>query len=112
MPDNGYIALLVGVGAAVTWALRALPFAVLAPMRHSAVVRYLSVHMPLGVMVMLAIYTLHTLSHAEARGTARDVLWLAVGVAVTAGLHLWRRQALLSILVGTVVYVTLVSTLG
>jgi branched-subunit amino acid transport protein AzlD len=108
MPDNGYIALLVGVSAAVTWALRALPFAVLAPMRHSAVVRYLSVHMPLGVMVMLAIYTLRSAAHEN----VREMLWLAIGVAVTAGLHLWRRQALLSILVGTAVYVTLMSTLS
>ena len=108
MPDNAYIALLVSVSAAVTWALRALPFAALAPMRHSAVVRYLSVHMPVGVMVMLAIYTLHT----AARETPRDVLWLAVGVMVTAGLHLWRRQALLSILVGTATYVALMTTLA
>lgn len=108
MPDNAYILLLVGVSAAVTWALRALPFAALAPMRHSATVRYLSVHMPVGVMVMLAIYTLHS----APRETSRDVLWLVVGVVVTAGLQLWRRQALLSILVGTVVYVALVSTLG
>ena len=35
MPDNAYIALLVVVSAAVTWALRALPFAALAPMRDS-----------------------------------------------------------------------------
>ena len=42
VPDNGYIALLVGVAAAVTWALAGLPFAALAPMRHSAVVKYLS----------------------------------------------------------------------
>ncbi|CAN5174143.1 AzlD domain-containing protein [soil metagenome] len=108
MPDNGYIALLVAVSAAITWALRALPFAVLAPMRHSAVVRYLSIHMPVGVMVMLAIYTLQTAAHE----TGRDVLWLVMGVIVTAGLHLWRRQALLSILVGTAVYVALVSTLA
>lgn len=108
MPDNGYIALLVGVSAAVTWALRALPFAVLAPMRHSMVVRYLSVHMPVGVMLMLAIYTLH----GAQRDTPREVVFLMIGVAVTAGLHLWRRQALLSILVGTAVYVALMSALA
>ncbi|PRC41422.1 branched-chain amino acid ABC transporter, partial [Mycobacterium sp. ITM-2017-0098] len=38
MPDNGYIALLVLVSSAVTWALRALPFAALAPLRESRVV--------------------------------------------------------------------------
>jgi len=35
-----------------------------------------------------------------------------VAVAVTAALHLWRGQALLSILVGTTCYVTLMSVWG
>ncbi|VEG56485.1 branched-chain amino acid transport [Mycolicibacterium aurum] len=105
MPDNGYIALLVLVSSAITWALRALPFAALAPLRESRVVTYLSVHMPVGVMVILAIYTLQTV----VGDTGTQVLWLAIAVAVTAGLHLWRGQALLSILVGTTCYVTLMS---
>jgi branched-subunit amino acid transport protein AzlD len=104
LSGSAYIALLVGVSAAVTWALRILPFAALAPMRDSAIVKYLSVHMPVGVMVILALYTL--------RGAPRaglDLAWLVIGVLVTAGLHLWRGQALLSILVGTASYVALVS---
>lgn len=105
MPDTGHIAILVAVSAAVTWALRALPFAVLAPMRHSAVVRYLSLHMPLGVMMMLAIYTLRDAPEAA----ARQQLWLTIAIVVTAGLQLWRRQALLSIFVGTGIYVALMS---
>ncbi|MGU3498075.1 branched-chain amino acid transporter permease [Mycobacterium sp. C31M] len=105
MPDNGRIALLVGVAAAVTWALRVLPFAVLAPMRHSAVVKYLSLHMPLGVMVMLALYTIRDVPEAE----GRQQLWLVIAVLVTLGLQVWRRHALLSIFAGTVVYVALMS---
>ena len=38
VPDNGYIALLVAVSAGITWALRALPFAVLVPLRQRAAV--------------------------------------------------------------------------
>ena len=105
MPDNGHIAVLVAVSAAVTWALRIVPFGVLAPMRHSAVVKYLSVHMPVGVMVMLALYTLR---HAPESG-ARELGWLLIAVAVTIGLHLWRGHALVSILAGTAVYVVLMS---
>ena len=108
MPDNGHIALLVAVSAAVTWALRVVPFAVLAPMRDSAVVRYLSVHMPVGVMVMLALYTLR----GAPEHTGRQLIWLAVAVSVTVGLHLWRRHALASILAGTAVYVVLMSLCG
>jgi branched-subunit amino acid transport protein AzlD len=108
MPElsgNAYIALLVVVSAAVTWAVRILPFAALAPMRHSTVVKYLSVHMPVGVMVILTLYTLRGAPDTS----GLHLGWLAVGVVVTAGLHLWRGQALLSILVGTAVYVTLMS---
>lgn len=107
MPDNGYIALLVGVAAAITWLLRALPFAGLAPMRDSEVVKYLGIHMPLGVMVMLTIYTLRPGVTAGGIG----VLWLALAVLVTAGLHCWRGQALLSIVGGTAVYVVLMTLL-
>ncbi|CDO09553.1 branched-chain amino acid ABC transporter [Mycolicibacterium cosmeticum] len=105
MADPGHIAVLVAVSAAVTWALRALPFAALAPMRHSAVVKYLSVHMPLGVMVMLALYTVRDVPEAA----VRQQVWMAVAVAVTAGLQVWRRHALVSILAGTVIYVTLMT---
>ncbi|OAN37693.1 branched-chain amino acid transporter permease [Mycolicibacterium iranicum] len=108
MPDNGYIALLVVVSAGITWALRALPFAVLVPLRDSVVVKYLSIHMPLGVMAILAIYTLTTV----AGDTTSQLLWLVLAVGVTAGLHVWRGQALLSILVGTATYVTLMSLWG
>ncbi|GAA2532669.1 branched-chain amino acid transporter permease [Mycolicibacterium diernhoferi] len=105
MPDPGHIAALVAVSAAITWALRALPFAVLAPMRHSAVVRYLSLHMPLGVMAMLALYTVRDVPQAP----GRQQLWLLIAVLVTAGLQLWWRHALLSIFIGTGIYVALMS---
>ncbi|TGA97329.1 AzlD domain-containing protein [Streptomyces sp. MZ04] len=107
MPDPSYsyaIAAVI-VAAAVTWALRALPFAVLAPLRASATVQYLSTRMPVGVMVILVVYCLRDLPLTEARATAP-----LTALAVTIGLHLWRRNALLSILGGTTVHVILAST--
>jgi branched-subunit amino acid transport protein AzlD len=101
MADTAQIAATVLVSAAITWALRALPFAVLAPMRRSVVVRYLSLHMPLGVMVILAFYTVRNVPTAGALPR-----WSAVAaLAVTVGLHLWRRNALLSIVGGTLTHV-------
>jgi branched-subunit amino acid transport protein AzlD len=103
--DPWHIAAMVAVSATITWVLRALPFAVLAPMRRSAVVRYLSLHMPLGIMVILAIYTLRDAPNV---GTGRG--WaLVAALAATVGLHLWRRNALLSIVGGTLVNVLIVS---
>ncbi|MEU1408939.1 AzlD domain-containing protein [Streptomyces sp. NPDC005728] len=106
MPDTTYLVAAVLVSAAVTWALRALPFAVLAPLRASGTVQYLSTRMPAGIMVILVVYCLRDLPSAHTR-----VVPSLVALAVTVGLHLWRRNALLSILGGTTVHVVLASTL-
>jgi branched-subunit amino acid transport protein AzlD len=105
--DPSHIVAMVAVSAAITWALRALPFAVLAPMRRSVVVRYLSLHMPLGIMVILALYTVRDV---PASGPLHA--WAAVAaLVVTIALQLWRRNALVSIVGGTLVNVLLVSLL-
>ncbi|NKY51947.1 branched-chain amino acid transporter permease [Nocardia vermiculata] len=100
MPDTGYLIAAVAVCAAITWSLRALPFALLAPLRTSATVAYLSRHMPVGVMVVLAAYTLRDSTPAQ---------WTVTGpaLAVTVAVHLWRRNAVLSILTGTALHVVL-----
>lgn len=96
---------MVGDGDAVTWGLRAVPFAALAPLRASDTVRYVSGRMPAGVMIVLVVYCLHDIPLTQARATAPFA-----ALAVTVGLHLWRRDALLSILGGTAVHVALAST--
>ena len=107
MADTAHIAAMVAVSAAITWALRGLPFAVLAPLRRSVVVRYLSLHMPLGVMVILALYTLRDIPAAA----GLDRWAAAAALAVTVGLHLWRRNLLLSIVAGTLTNVLIASLL-
>ncbi|MFD5122496.1 branched-chain amino acid transporter permease [Streptomyces sp. NPDC058385] len=105
MPDTPYLLAAVAVSTAITWALRALPFAALAPLRASATVQYLSTRMPAGVMVILLAYCLRDLPVTQSR-----VIAPLAALAVTIGLHLWRRNALLSILGGTAVHVILAST--
>jgi branched-subunit amino acid transport protein AzlD len=107
VPDPGYLVAAVGVSAAITWALRALPFAVLAPLRRSKVVPFLGASMPVGVMAILVVHTLrHTAFTVPPYGAA-------VGIALTAtvALHWWRRNVVLSIFGGTVLHVFLASVL-
>ena len=107
MPDTGYLLAAVAVSAAVTWGLRALPFTVLAPLRASRTVGYLATRMPAGVMVILLAYCLRGLPLTD----PAHLIAPLTALAVTVGLHQWRRNALLSILGGTTVNVILVSTL-
>lgn len=102
MPDVSYVLAALAVIMAVTFVLRALPFAVIAPLRSSALVHYLGAHMPVGIMLILAIYTLRDVSSAPA-----SLVPAGVALAVTVGLHLWRSHALLSIVGGTAAYMVL-----
>jgi branched-subunit amino acid transport protein AzlD len=107
MPDISYLLAAVGVSTVTTWGLRALPFAALARLRASRTVHYLSTRMPAGVMVILVVYCLRDLPQAHGGRLLAPLLALAV----TVGLQLWRRNALLSILGGTAIHVVLISTL-
>jgi len=57
--------------------------------------------------VILLAYTLRSLSLASPAGALPDILALAG----TVGLHLWRRNAVLSILGGTAIHVALATAL-
>ena len=108
MADPWYVLSAVLVSAAVTWTLRAAPFAMLAPLRHSALLAYIGDRMPVGVMVILAAYTL--------RDTDPVVLTsagpAALALAITIGLHLWRGSMTLSIFAGTAAYVLVTSVIA
>jgi branched-subunit amino acid transport protein AzlD len=96
VPADRYLLAGLAVMFLVTVVLRAAPFAVLGRLRDSALIAFLATTMPTGVMVVLVVYTLRDLDGSTA-------LPAALGVAATAGLHLWRRNALLSIVAGTAV---------
>jgi branched-subunit amino acid transport protein AzlD len=104
MPDNAYLLAASLTMGAVTFALRSLPFAALKPLRGSALIGFLSRHMPAGIMIILAVYTLRGVSVAEAPHGLPE----AIALAATVVLHLWRRNAVLSILGGTALYMVLV----
>ncbi|GAA1847758.1 branched-chain amino acid exporter BrnE [Pseudonocardia ailaonensis] len=109
MPETSYLLAVMAIGFVITFALRALPFAALAPLRRSALVARLAVWMPAGVLAILAASTLrNTLGQTDGRGVA----FALAGVAVTAGVHLLGgRRTLLSVVLGTSTYVALVSFL-
>jgi branched-subunit amino acid transport protein AzlD len=103
VPDYSYLAGAVGVAAAITFSLRAIPFGVRSRLRESALLDSIGRWMPLGAVAILAMYAL---SSIDVLGSGHGIPQIA-GVLVTAVVHLWRRNVALSILSGTVVCVVL-----
>lgn len=107
MPDNTYVCAAVLTAATVTWALRALPFAVLSPLRRSRFLPYLGARMPVGVMAILVVYTLRNVRLID----ATSAVPAAAALLVTTALHLWRRNAILTIVAGTTINVVLATAM-
>lgn len=102
---TGQAVAAIAVMAAVTFLTRVLPFLLFdrggSPPK---VVLYLGKVLPPAVIAMLIIYCLRNISFAGAAGWAPQLLAAAAVVA----LHLWKRNNLLSIFGGTVLYMVLV----
>ncbi len=106
MPDVGYMIAAVAIGGVITVLLRALPFAILKPLRKSRFVQAIGRWMPAGLLLILAVVML-----AGEIVARPGQLWIvAVGAATTVLVHLLAgRRALLSIFAGTGVYVLLLA---
>lgn len=91
----------IAVMAAVTFLTRAIPFLLFGRGgTPPKVVLYLGKYLPPAVIAMLIVYCLKDVSFAAAGG------WLPVliaGLAVVA-LHLWKKNDMLSIMGGTILY--------
>ena len=97
--------LIVAVVALVTIGLRFLPFAVFSGNKPvPPFVAYLGRVLPYAIMGMLVVYCLRNTQLAAAPHGAPEI----IACAVVAGLHLWKRSTLLSIVGGTVCYMLLV----
>ena len=106
MPSASYLVAVLAIVFTITLALRAVPFAVLRTLRNSLVVQHLSMSMPIGIMMILAVVTLHGTVSAD----PRETVFALLAVAVTVGIHLsCRRHTILSVGIGTAVYVILVN---
>ncbi|MFE6509073.1 branched-chain amino acid transporter permease [Nocardioides sp. NPDC057767] len=108
MPDPWYVLSGIAVSAAVTWGLRAVPFAVLAPLRHSVLMAHIGERMPVGMMVILAVYTVRDTDPVVLASAGPA----ALALMLTIGLHLWRGSMTLSIFAGTAAYVLVTSVIA
>ncbi|WP_019935222.1 branched-chain amino acid transporter permease [Oceanimonas smirnovii] len=104
MSDVDYLwaALIMG---GVTFTLRAFPFVARGVIAHHHRIQVLGRRLPVAMMVLLTLYAVGV-HHWSSPADGRDQL---IAVVVVAVLQLWRRQALTSILAGTLVYMTLVN---
>ena len=103
--NNTHAILTIAVCALVTAGLRFLPFLIFGENRTTPpVIAYLGKVLPFAIMGMLVVYCLKGVTLTSAPFGIPE----AIGCAAVALLHIWKRNTLLSIGAGTVVYMLLV----
>lgn len=95
----------IGVCVLATMLTRFLPFLVFSGKRPTPkYIQYLGKALPTAVFGMLVVYCLKNVSIL----TGSHGLPELIAIAVTVGIHLWKRKMLLSVAGGTVCYMLLV----
>ena len=103
--SGSFAAVLVGIMAVCTILLRALPFLIWGGKRKTpAYILYLGKVLPPAIIGMLVVYCLKDTVITAAPFGLPELL----GAAGVVGLQAWKRNSLVSILGGTVLYMLLV----
>lgn len=97
--------ITIAICALATMATRFLPFLIFREGKPTPpLVVYLGKALPAAIFAMLVVYSLRNVNLAIPNHGIPE----ALAIALTVGLHLWKRQMLLSIAGGTVCYMLLV----
>lgn len=107
MANQYYLAAFIAVSALATFATRVVPFLFFERHTEHPLVQHIGRYLPAAVMALLAIIFLQRSANWSASLPGLDALLPGLLVVV---IHLWRRNALLSIALGTAAYMTIQQT--
>ena len=107
MSNTIYTIAVVGIVAAVTWALRAFPFLIFGSRPLPKIIRYLGKSLPPAIMTVLVIYCLRD---TEIGQSPYGIPELAACLLVVI-LQAVKKNMYLSIIAGTACYMILIRVL-
>ena len=103
--SNTQVVLMIAVAAVCTFATRLVPFALFGGKKGvPKFIKYLGDILPTSIIGVLIIYCLADFTSGEINVIAPKL----IAVVVTAGIHFWKRNTLLSIAAGTISYMLLI----
>lgn len=107
MADTSYIAAFIAVATLATFATRVIPFLFFERHTEHPLIQHLGRYLPAAVMALLATVFLFRSGDWGLAALGLDAL---IPGALVVGVHLWRRNALLSIAIGTASYMAIQQT--
>ena len=103
---TGFLVATILVAAVCTFATRAVPFVLFGGQKEPPkLVMYLGKILPVAILGILIIYGIGDITSPDWNA----LLPKLIGVGLTAAVHLWKHNVLLSISVGTIGYMLLIN---
>ncbi len=100
-----HLIIMIVAAAVCTFATRLFPFALFGGKKEvPKFIKYLGDALPVAILGILIVYCLKDFEN----GDINYILPQIICVALTALIHLWKRNTLLSIAVGTIAYMLLI----
>jgi branched-subunit amino acid transport protein AzlD len=99
MNEIEYLLAAMMVMAISTYLTRLTPFLMFTPGKENAKLNFVAKNTPPMVMMILVIYMLKEVDYLST-----EIFYTLFALAVTVGLQILKRNALLSIVSGTIVY--------
>ena len=99
MSELHYLIIVIIVMALSTYFTRLIPFVLFSPGRESSILNYVAKSTPPMVMMILVVYMLKDMNYYS-----YELVFTFTAIAVTIGFQVFKRNALLSIVAGTAVY--------
>lgn len=107
MSQTAIAGTTIGIIALITWICRGFPYLVFSKRKKlPPIIDYLGTVFPSSIMIILVVYCLRNTQF----GTFPYGLPEMISVALVVGLQVWKKNTLLSILLGTVCYMILIRT--
>ncbi len=103
MNSNLHALLLILLMGAIIFGLRCMPFIIFSGRKTPKVIAYTGKYLPFAIMGMLLVYCLKDTHIISAPYGIPEI----IALAVTAGLQIWKKKSLLSIIAGTLTYMLL-----
>ncbi len=99
MNEINYLLAVMLVMTVATYITRLTPFLLFSKGQDNLMLNYISKSTPPMVMTILVVYMLKEVEYLSS-----DALYTLIALLLTSGLHMYKRNALLSIVGGTIFY--------
>lgn len=94
-----YLVIVIVIMSVATFATRLPPFLLFSGRGQHPLFQFVAKYTPPMVMTILVIYMLGSVDYLSLEG-----FYAAIALTVTIGVHLWRRNTLISIVSGTTIF--------